>query len=359
MTNFENIAINDATGTPRKVAGEFVVQGADTIFHQTAIALPQRLASGNIATLDNTGTTIPLSGMETHALFDFNNGITQVVAISARYFTGGRLYPVDVQHGIPQPLQTGGYEGSTNAGASIIPRDDESFSTGQGGSAIFFVPTRGAIELFIQTSVGTILDVDWALMVMPTTHPISTVTQIKRRDARRVWGSTTAQPYTDNDLLGAKQDALISDSYMNSTTATSAFRGAPLLTSLSYASGVTAGPVSLVAPDVDVFLFRPSEGPTIVDGAPFVMTHAQFSNLLAVLPFRQVPGVGQYLTVDTGAGWFGQALNLDIPLFALSDTGFGYARAFDVFIVYRGGPTLAINSVFNEGPGVSYNVELS
>lgn len=357
MTDFENIEINDATGTPRKVAGEFVTQGADDLFHQTAISLPHRLDEGNIATLDSTGTTIALSGFETHVLFDFNSLVDENVRVGLRYFAGGRLYPADLQFGIPQVLAVGGIDSREVTGTSILPEDRESFSDGTSGQSLLFVPTRGAIELFIETDSGSIPDVDYALLVMPPTHVFATTTEIKRRMSRFNNITASAQPYAAGDAIGTLQDAYIWDSYLGSSQS-DRLRAAPLLTSFRYRSGVDTGPATWDAPDVDVYIWKANEGPSATDGAAYDPTTLNgFTDLIALLQFRESPGQGQYRSIDTSRGFVGEARDLAIPVFEMVDTGFGLTHWADIVVVYQGGSPLAVNN--SEGLGVDFTFELS
>ncbi len=363
---FEFFETNDANQVARKIAGEYVTQGADDLFHQTAVAVPKRLSEGNIATLDAVGTTITLTGFETHAIFDLNAVASQRVHIALRYFTGGRLYPADIQFGSPHYLQQGGIDAAVNEGYAAVPQDFQAFSDGTDGSSLLFVPTRGAVELFIETASGSILDVDYALVVMPTTHPLSTTVVVKRRGQNATASiSATAQPYVDGDIIGGRVAANIDDNNVLASD-TDLLRGAPILKTLSFVSGWRTGVnETWDVRDVDIYLFKHDEGPTFVsDGNEWVinLTPSNFDDCLGFLQFRENPGDGQYRTHNSGGGWYGQARNLNIPLLKmLPDTGaFGKSTGFDAYIVYKGANTVAVNAAGStSGPRRVYSYELS
>ena len=363
---FEFFETNDANQVARKIAGEYVTQGADDLFHQTAVAVPKRLVEGNIATLDAVGTTITLTGFETHAIFDLNALASQRVHIALRYFTGGRLYPADIQFGSPHYMQQGGIDAASNEGYAAVPSDLTSFSDGTSGASLLFVPTRGAVELFIETASGSILDVDYALVVMPTTHPLSTTVVVKRR-AQEATASIDAisQPYVDGDVIGGRVPANIDDNNILASD-TDLLRGAPLLKHLTFVSGWRTGVnETWDVRDVDIYLFKHDEGPTFVsDGNEWVinLTPSNFEDCLGFVQFRENPGEGQYRTHNSGGGWYGQARNLDIPLLKmLPDSAvFNRSTAFDAYIVYRGANTVTVNANTGlSGPRLVYSVELS
>lgn len=358
-TNFEDIEINDATATPRKVAGQFVDQGGDNLFHQTAIPVGSRIDSDNIASLTSTATVITLSGFETHVILEFNTGITQEVEIGLRYFAGGRTYPVDWRMHYSQYNQVGGIAAAVPEDFARIPESNVSFSTGEEGSGLLFIPTRGAVEMSIATNSGTITDVDWATVTAPIeTHPFGSFTQVKNRGFRQADVNPQAQPYADGDAVGDVMEPYIKDVYLT-TTGTPTLTAVPVITSIRYHSGLATGPVTYDMPDFDLILFEANESPSTTDGAAFTMTSSEARNILAVLEFRESPGEGQYRCSDSGRGFLGYAGNLNIPVFGLTDTGFGYAHLCDMVMVYRGGTPLATNSINFEGPQFRYTYDLS
>ena len=170
-TNFENIAINDRTGTERKVAGDFEVQGADTIFHQTARNLNTILEEVTGVTLSSaTPTDIALNGMESHVILDIRGYQPHELFVQVQYTTGGPFYAADWEK--LQPIRS--YPGIRDVGADYNLQNGELFSGtntaggDQSGSVVYMIPTNGAVtvRLFLYGSSVTIAGCAWKRVVL-------------------------------------------------------------------------------------------------------------------------------------------------------------------------------------------------
>lgn len=303
-TNFENIAINDRTGTERKVAGDFEAQGADTIFHQTARNLNTILEEVTGVTLSSaTPTDIALNGMESHVILDIRGYQPHELFVQVQYTTGGPFYAADWEK--LQPIRS--YPGIRDVGADYNLQNGELFSGtntaggDQSGSVVYMIPTNGAVtvRLVLYGSSVTIAGCAWKRVVLASPPVTKAVTRNVRSMERQSFGfSTTQQPYVDGEWLGPHDDI---------TVPLDARGDAPSLVTVRDLV-VRNG---FMLPDFDFVIASTSLN--VTDGA--VWTGSDAWNVYALFEFRHIPGPGQYKISPAGSGGsVAQVLNLNFVI---------------------------------------------
>ena len=207
MTNFENIPIRDADAIVRKVAGDMVVQGPDTLFHQTARNLNTIIQEVTGVTLASaTPTDIALNGMESHVIVDIRSVMDNPLVMQLQYTSGGPFYAANWER--MQPIRA--TPGIRDWGADWnVEGGDQSTGTepfnNDSGSHVFMIPTNGAVTCRLQlygssvTKTGTA----WKRVVLasaPYQHVISKA--VTKRKWQSYWYQTAAQPYVSGDVMG-------------------------------------------------------------------------------------------------------------------------------------------------------------
>jgi len=315
MTNFENIEIRDAAAIPRKVAGDYVTQGADDLFHQTARNLNTRLqAATGITLFSDTPTVIALNGMESHVLVDINGDLTDQLRVSLQYFAGGRWYAADWERLQPLRTQSGvrsvvnDYE--HNDGFKVSGVDGQ---TGTDGGDVFLIPTNGAVacRLMLYGSAVSIANTSWARLILaqdPVQHTITKVVQ-----SLETWSGyfePTAPPYAVGEFIGNKV-GIVPSRDSNSDNG-----------KVAHVRSIRIYPNSVLFGDLDLLLVSGDFWSPGADNT--VWTGASVSNVVEHFEFRKVPTSDQHKLIQYVAGpparFYGQITGLDIPIVSPSSS---------------------------------------
>lgn len=312
MTDFEFIEINDATATPRKVAGEFVTQTPDDLFHQTAIPLHWRLEEGTNVTLsDSTPTVIDLNGMESHVLVDIGGQMDNNVEFKVRYFAGGPLYPAQWVKLTPHDMKGGirNFDWFPTDFDGYIDTDSETSNNSTGGH-VFLIATRGAVELVVTLygSSVTKTGVDWARLVLgfdPVAHVIAKNTRLVSDGSTNI--PTGEASYAADEWLG---DSTWLE-HDQTTPGSPGPKAAVIIRSLTIgtrSSGTEFG-------DIDVFIMGSQPGfGGVGDGSAVSASDLFPGDVLGVLQFRASPAEGQYPLISVPNGSIGNAMNVNLPV---------------------------------------------
>ena len=168
-TNFEYVPINDNTPTTAKVGGQTITQGADNIFHQTAIPLSSVIEEATGVTLSTGDTDIALDGTENYVMLDMGtNDPTGTIIIQLQYSTGGDFYAAEFFPAVPSSGQINNlrYVGSQLAVNGQGVSEQQIGTNSLDGSRILYVPTMGAKTCRVKTSASTLAGTAWRRLAM-------------------------------------------------------------------------------------------------------------------------------------------------------------------------------------------------
>lgn len=305
MTNFENIEIRDIAGVGRRVAGDFVTQGSDSLFHQTARNLNAILQEATEVTLSSaTPTDIALNGMESHVIVDIRSRLTNALVMQLQYTTGGPFYAANWERMQPIRATPGmrdwGSDWNLRGGTQSTGSEP---SDNQSGSHVFMIPTNGAITCRLQLygSSVTKTATAWKRVVLasaPYQHVISkTVTKQIQFSS---FISTTNQPYAPGDIMGVSNNI-----DPDSDTGGEAFNWYKLRSVRIHADADAL-------PEFDLLIG--STGMTPTDGQAGIGA-SDIGDVRNVISFRQFPSSREYPLFELGTGFtLAVADGLDITL---------------------------------------------
>lgn len=306
-TSFEHVPIDDNVPATRKIGGQELVQGADTLFLQGTLPMGNVLEHVYTAALADAATvTIALTGQENYVIVSTLDTVTGAqFTLAAKDLNGTAVQPVYWQlftefAAVSSPVLTtlyAGYAGGTDFG-------------------VFAFPTAGLSEISLTNMTGSARSIDVArVSALGLVPPLSTVTK-RFEGYYAVVGSGSVS--SGQVMTGAGQP-IIPGSHLGGRTLR-----------------VVAVNVNLVAattaPSSVDLQFLIGDASAEGDAVP-----TDYSNYLAMpLEFRTTPTAGQYKSVASGQYMFGTATGLDLP-FVVSDAGDG--TMFNWIMVARAATT--------------------
>lgn len=294
----QNIPIRDFAGTERKIAGREVTQGADDLFHQTALVLSHRLDEDTF-TLSTTDTVIDLTGMESHLFIELDDTVGGQVLVALEYFTGGGKQPATIVAMIPaagRPTSVN-YMSSFDVGIDVAGEYGSHVAInvatwGNDGARLLAVPTRGAIRAFVKHSTSSYADLNWATYALSPADAAAIDGARPTVRRTRVYASATSgeASYATGELV------------CNSIEFALEVPQSMALRSSTALEGITIGDYNDVMTDFDVVVWCWGEGYG-TDGTPFDPGGVNyFGAVAAIFECRLTPAAGQYKVIDTPSG---------------------------------------------------------
>lgn len=288
-TTFEYIPITDQASATRKVGGQELTQGADTLFLQGTLPMGNILEQVHTAALaDTAAITITLTGHENYVIIS-----TEVTAASATFNITGKDLNGDAA--VPVFWERGDEFAAISSPEKIILYN----GGGAADNGVFIFPTLGLSEIKLTNSSGSARAITWARA--------STLTVIDPP------GAAKKKFFTSYTVAGT---GTVSTGQVMTTN------GQPL----AVRSHLGFRTVTLVA--VEVFIVAGTTAPTDVD-LSFLASDAttegsaaptDYSLLLGTMPleFRTTPTAGQYKSIGSGVNMAAFANGLSIP-FTVND----------------------------------------
>lgn len=293
-TGFEQVPIDDNAAATRKIGGQELAQGADTLFFQGVLAMGNVLETVHDASFaDSEVATITLTGQENYVIVSMEDAANDSFFALAAVDLNGTSMTLP-----PQFWRLGDDLAGVSAPACQHLRTNSSGSD----KGVYVIPTLGMSQLTITNNTGSGSAVTWSRVATPA--PIAPPTGCVKRFLI-TYSVVGAGNYTAGETMtGAGQSVFVSQALAGRTLKVI---GAVAIIESSTVAGT----------DFDVkFLF--SDATAEGDPEP---TDTAYAMLAPPIEFRASPTGNQNKTYSTGGSEsVGFANGISYPI-TVSDTG--------------------------------------